>query len=82
MCGLVIAEMQLLVASVYNKYETKRSPRTTDADMELDYQFTVSGLMVLQASNCSNLSPETVGLNLKASYRDKMIEILVVRDRS
>jgi hypothetical protein len=77
MCSLAIAEMQLLVASVYNKYETKRSPRTTDADMELDDQVTLSGPMVQPITYPPNLSPETVGSNLKVSYSDKMIEIVV-----
>jgi hypothetical protein len=77
MCSLAIAEMQLLVASVYNKYETKRSARTTDADMELDDQVTLSGPMVHPIILCSNLSPETVGSNSKASHRDKIIEIAV-----
>ena len=76
MYSLAIAEMQLLVASVYNKYETKRSLRTTDADMELDDQVTLSGPMVLGTLNCANLSPETAGSNLKASSREKMIAIV------
>jgi hypothetical protein len=75
MCSLAIAEMQLVVASVYNKYETKRSPRTTDADMELDDQVTLSGPMVRPIACCCNLSPETVGSNSNESYSDKMIEI-------
>jgi len=41
-----MAEMQLLVATIYNKYRTKRSAKTTDADMELDDQVTLSGPMV------------------------------------
>ena len=41
-----MAEMQLLVATIYNKYQTKISPRTKDADMELDDQVTLSGPMV------------------------------------
>jgi hypothetical protein len=77
MCSLTIAEMQLLVAAVYNKYETKRSPRTSDEDMELDDQVTLSGPMVHLLIIRSNLSPETVGSNSKASYRDKMLRIVV-----
>jgi len=41
-----MAEMQLLVATIYNKYLTKPSSRTSDADMELDDQVTLSGPMV------------------------------------
>jgi len=41
-----MAEMQLLVAAVYNKYVTTISPKTTDADMAFDDQVTLSGPMV------------------------------------
>jgi len=41
--SLAMAEMQLLVAAIYNKYLTKVSPKTTDADMEFDDQVTLSG---------------------------------------
>jgi hypothetical protein len=44
-----MAEMQLLVATIYNKYQTKRSPRTTEADMELFDDVTLSGPMVFAA---------------------------------
>ena len=44
--SLAMAEMQLLVATIYNKYHTKISPRTKAADTELDDQVTLSGPLV------------------------------------
>ena len=41
-----MAEMQLITATVYSRYRSTISPMTTDEDMELDDQVTLSGPMV------------------------------------
>ena len=41
-----MAEMQLITATVYSRYCSTISPVTTDKDMELDDQVTLSGPMV------------------------------------
>lgn len=44
--SFAMAEMQLITATVYNRYSSTISPLTTDKDMELDDQVTLSGPMV------------------------------------
>jgi len=41
-----MAEMQLIAATVYNRYCSTISPMTTEKDMELDDQVTLSGPLV------------------------------------
>ena len=44
--SFAMAEMQLITATVYSRYRSTISPMTTDEDMELDDQVTLSGPMV------------------------------------
>ena len=41
-----MAEMQLIAATVYSRYRSTISPMTSDKDMELEDQVTLSGPMV------------------------------------
>jgi hypothetical protein len=53
--SLAMAEMQLLVATNYNRYRTKSSPKTKDQDMEFDDLVTLSGPVVLTVLRSANL---------------------------
>lgn len=44
--SFAMVEMQLITATVYRRYRSTISPMTTDQDMELDDQVTLSGPMV------------------------------------
>jgi hypothetical protein len=43
-----MAQMQMVIASIYDKYNTVISPKTTDASMEVVDQITSAGPKVLQ----------------------------------
>jgi hypothetical protein len=49
-----MAEMQLIAATVYNRYLSTISPMTTEKDMELDDQVTLSGPLVTLTSMNTN----------------------------